>query len=101
MFVRREKKIKGAPAFPARDPVLEDVRQLRRGRICGRTAEQGARQYIWAALGPDGKDGPHVKSTMNGAYVSLACTREPSDFVVRKEGYEAQERIWVRTCPFF
>lgn len=64
--------------------------------IClGRTSEQGARQSIWAALGPDGKDGPHVKPIMSGAYVSLATVTEPSDFVISKEGYDAQEKLWV------
>jgi retinol dehydrogenase 12 len=60
----------------------------------GRTAEEGARQLLWAALGPDGKDGEHVKH-LRGAYVSTFEVREPSDFVVSKEGYETQERIWV------
>lgn len=64
--------------------------------VMGRTAEQGARQLVWAALGPDGKDGPHVKHTMSGAYVSFAEVREPSDFTISREGYEAQEKIWVR-----
>ncbi len=63
--------------------------------LLGRTAEQGARQLVWAALGPDGKEGPHVKQTMHGAYVSIAEVREPSDFVISKEGWEAQEKVWV------
>ncbi|PSR98926.1 hypothetical protein PHLCEN_2v4246 [Hermanssonia centrifuga] len=58
-----------------------------------RTAEQGARQLLWAALGPDGKDGEHVKF-LKGAYVSTLEVREPSDYVISKDGYEAQERIW-------
>ena len=63
--------------------------------IAGYTAEQGARQHVWAALGPDGKDGPHVKPTMSGAYVSFASVQEPSDFSISREGYEVQERIWM------
>ena len=63
----------------------------------GRTTEQGARQLIWAALGPDGKDGEHVKH-LRGAYVSIAEVHEPSNFVISKTGYETQERIWVSTC---
>lgn len=62
--------------------------------VLGRTAEQGARQLIWAALGPDGKDGHHVKH-LRGAYVSTLAVQEPSDYVLSKEGYEMQERIWV------
>ncbi|KAI0812412.1 hypothetical protein BC629DRAFT_1589185 [Irpex lacteus] len=65
--------------------------------LLGRTAEQGARQLVWAALGPDGKEGPHVKQTMHGAYVSIAEVREPSDFVISKEGWEAQEKVWNET----
>lgn len=59
-----------------------------------RTAEQGARQLLWAALGPDGKDGPQTRA-LNGAYVSAASVCEPSDWVVSKEGHDVQERIWV------
>lgn len=61
-----------------------------------RSAEQGARQSVWAALGPDGKEGPHVRHALSGAYVSLAQVHEPSDLVISKEGYDAQEKIWVR-----
>ena len=60
----------------------------------GRTAEQGARQLVHAALGPDGEDGEHLKF-WRGAYVSCNTVQEPSDFVISKEGHEAQERIWV------
>lgn len=62
--------------------------------LMGRTTEEGARQLVWAALGPDGKDGPHVRH-MRGAYVSTAAVAEPGDYVISKEGYEAQERVWV------
>ncbi len=65
-----------------------------------RTAEQGARQLLWAALGPDGKDGEHVKY-LNGAYVSTLEVKEPSDYVMSKDGYEAQERVWVSSPLFF
>lgn len=60
----------------------------------GRTAEQGARQLVWAALGPDGKEGRHV-SWMRGAYVSTQSIKEPSDFVISQDGGRAQEKIWV------
>lgn len=67
--------------------------------LMGRTTEEGARQLVWAALGPDGKDGPHVRH-MRGAYVSTAAVAEPGDYVISKEGYEAQERVWVsRASP--
>ncbi|EKM54525.1 uncharacterized protein PHACADRAFT_185443 [Phanerochaete carnosa HHB-10118-sp] len=51
----------------------------------GRSAEQGARQLLHAALGPDGKEDAHVEY-MRGAYVSCHAVREPSDFVISKDG---------------
>lgn len=63
--------------------------------ILGRTAEQGSRNLLWAALGPDGKEGPHFRY-MSGAYVSEAGLGEPGDNVTSKDGYELQEKIWVR-----
>jgi len=62
----------------------------------GRSAEQGARQLLHAALGPDGEDGAHVEH-MRGSYVSCHAVREPSDFVVSKEGHDVQETIWSET----
>ena len=60
----------------------------------GRPAEHGARQILYAALGPDGKDGEHVEY-LKGAYVACSEVSEPGDFVIGREGWEAQERIWV------
>ena len=62
--------------------------------VLGRTAEQGARQLVWAALGPDGKEGPHT-SWMRGAYISTQGIKEPSDFVISQDGGRAQEKIYV------
>ena len=66
--------------------------------LLARTEEGGALQLVWAALGPDGKSGSH-EHYMNGAYVSTLTVKEPSDFVISKEGREAQDRIWVRDLP--
>lgn len=63
--------------------------------LLGHTAEQGSRQLVWAALGPDGQDGPHVKPLMSGAYIAVAQVKQPSDFVTSKTGWELQEKIWV------
>ena len=63
--------------------------------VFGRSAEHGARQILWAALGPDGQDGEHL-AYLRGAYVSMAEVCPPSDFAMSKQGYETQERIWVR-----
>ncbi|KAI0697252.1 hypothetical protein BC835DRAFT_1270581 [Cytidiella melzeri] len=65
--------------------------------LMARSAEQGSRQLVWAALGPDSQQGPHVRPTMHGAYVSLAEVRQPSDFVTGKKGWETQEKIWDET----
>ena len=63
-------------------------------KVLARTAEQGARQLLWAALGPDGKEGEHVKH-LKGAFVMTSTVKEPSDFVISKEGKEDQDKIWV------
>ena len=68
--------------------------------LLARTQEQGARQLLYAALGPDGKDGEHMRY-FHGAYVSSTEVHEPSDYVLSKEGYAAQERIWVSTRRSF
>lgn len=62
--------------------------------IVGRTAEEGSRMLVFAAVGPDGKDGGHARA-MRGGYLATLEIREPSDFVVSKEGHDAQEKIWV------
>ncbi|KAI0344677.1 NAD(P)-binding protein [Trametopsis cervina] len=78
-------------------PFIQRTRMNVMQAIMGRTAEQGARQLVWAALGPDGRDGPHVRYAMSGQYVSLAKVEEPSDFTISREGYEAQEKVWKET----
>lgn len=62
--------------------------------VVGRTAEQGSRQILWAALGPDASQGELAKD-MQGAYVSASMVKEPSDFVISHEGKVAEDRIWV------
>ena len=49
---------------------------------------------LWAALGPDGKESDHVRH-LRGAYVMTGKVVEPSDFVIGREGWEVQERLWV------
>ncbi|KAI0341927.1 NAD(P)-binding protein [Trametopsis cervina] len=78
-------------------PLGERIRMRIMHALIARSAEQGARQLVWASLGPDGKDGPHVRYAMSGQYVTLASTAEPSDFVISREGFAAQEKIWNET----
>ncbi|KAF4610727.1 hypothetical protein D9613_006657 [Agrocybe pediades] len=58
-------------------------------KAIARTAEEGSRQLIWAALG--GKD---KEDELKGAYVSAENIMEPSDFVISEEGKHAQEVLW-------
>ena len=80
-------------------PFIMQIRFKLMDWMMGRSSEGGSRQLVWAALGPDGQDGPHVKH-LHGAYVSNAEVFEPSDFVISKQGYEAQEKIWVSYIVF-
>ena len=61
----------------------------------GRSSEKGSRNLLWAALGPDGKEGPHLRY-MRGEYVMNTGLHEPGDNVMSKAGYELQEKLWVR-----
>ena len=63
-------------------------------RLLARTAEEGSRQLLYAALGPDGKEGDHVKA-LKGAFVAGGTATEPSDYVLSKEGKEMQDMSWV------
>lgn len=56
----------------------------------GRTADDGSRVFVWAALGAEEK-----RDELRGAYVSLCQVNEPSDYVVSEDGKIAQDRIWV------
>ncbi|KAF7308419.1 CS domain-containing protein [Mycena chlorophos] len=47
----------------------------------------GAQHIVWAALAGDDQ----VK---NGEYSSMSLVREPSDYVLSKEGIEVQGRVW-------
>lgn len=59
-------------------------------KILARSTEAGSRQLVWAAVG--GAD--HIDD-LRGAYVSLAAVNEPSDYVISKEGFRAQTKLWV------
>ena len=58
--------------------------------LLGRTAEQGSRQLVWAAVG-----GASREFELRGAYVSMADIGEVSDYVLSDDGAVAQKRIWV------
>lgn len=75
-------------------PPDEQAQQRRLDELIGRTPEEGARQLIWAAVGPDGQEGDQTLQ-LRGAYVSTAAVEPPSEYVRSKEGHGVQERIWV------
>ncbi|KAG6878856.1 hypothetical protein C0992_007119 [Termitomyces sp. T32_za158] len=58
-------------------------------RALARTAEEGSRQLLYAALGGLGKEDDKFR----GAYVSAIRIEEPSDFVLTS--HEIQERLWT------
>ncbi|KJA23640.1 hypothetical protein HYPSUDRAFT_201349 [Hypholoma sublateritium FD-334 SS-4] len=58
-------------------------------KALARTAEEGSRQVVWAAVGEvDALD------KLRGAYISLAKVSEPSDYVLSEEGGKAQDKLW-------
>jgi retinol dehydrogenase-12 len=59
--------------------------------LFGRTAEEGSRQLVWAAVGGAGRE-----FDLRGGYVSMADIKEVSDYVLSDDGAVAQRRIWVR-----
>ena len=62
-----------------------------------RTAEEGSRQLLYAALGPDPTklDSDETTSVMRGAYVSNVEVVAPHPILETEAGAELQRRIWV------
>ena len=62
-----------------------------------RTAEEGSRQLLWAALGPDPTqlDSAEVTKAMRGAYVANLELIEPSSVLKTEAGSALQQRLWV------
>ncbi|KAF7419527.1 hypothetical protein PC9H_002118 [Pleurotus ostreatus] len=61
-------------------------------KIVARTAEEGSRQLVWAALAKSSEE-----ELMKGAYVTSMEVREPSDFVVGKKGKDFREELFTDT----
>jgi retinol dehydrogenase-12 len=59
--------------------------------LLSRTAEQGSRNLVWAAVGGAGRE-----FELRGAFVNMADIKEVSDYVLSEDGAVAQRRIWVR-----
>ena len=67
-----------------------------------RSTEEGSRQLVFAALGPDAAklDSLETTQVMRGGYVSDAEPSEPSPWVLTEDGAKLQAKIWVsmRSC---
>ncbi|KAF4607506.1 hypothetical protein EYR38_001578 [Pleurotus pulmonarius] len=61
-------------------------------KIVARTAEEGSRQLVWAALAKSSEE-----DSMKGVYVTSMEVREPSDFVVGQKGKEFREELFTDT----
>jgi retinol dehydrogenase-12 len=59
--------------------------------LLARTAEEGSRQLVWAAIGGAGRE-----FELRGAYVNKADLQEVSDYALSDEGAAVQTRLWVR-----
>jgi hypothetical protein len=63
------------------------------GLLIGRQTSEGAKTIVWAALA--GHDNPVVRENLRGAWTEDCKIAETSDYVLSKEGQEAEHRIWV------
>ncbi|KZO94460.1 short-chain dehydrogenase [Calocera viscosa TUFC12733] len=59
-------------------------------RLIGRSTEVGSRTLVHAAVAPD-------MQGKTGVYLSSCVVTEPSDFVISKQGQEAEEKLWDET----
>ncbi|GJE99880.1 NAD(P)-binding protein [Phanerochaete sordida] len=84
-----------APSPPHNPTISERIYAFVRGGA-HTPEEEGAAQLVYAAVGPDGCAGAH-EMHLRGAYVSAGGVRQPSAFVVGREGWEVQERLWRET----
>ncbi|TFK39464.1 hypothetical protein BDQ12DRAFT_649951 [Crucibulum laeve] len=58
-------------------------------KLLARTAEQGSRQLVWAAVG-----GEESRDALRGAYISIQEVCEPSDYVISENGKKMQDKLW-------
>ena len=56
----------------------------------GRTAEEGGRQFVWAAVG-----GPDNVDLLRGAYINIYEVQEPSNYIIGQKGKRRQDKLWV------
>jgi retinol dehydrogenase-12 len=63
--------------------------------IFARTAAEGAKTYVWAALAGKPQDQKALRENMHGSLITDCKIAEPSDYALSKEGREAETRLWV------
>lgn len=59
------------------------------GLVLGRTAEEGSRQLVWAAVGNQ-----EQPDKLRGEYLDNCKVPESSDYVLSADGVKAQGRLW-------
>lgn len=57
--------------------------------LLARTAEAGSRNLVCAGA---------AGAETHGQYISDCEVQMPSEFVMSKEGYEVQNRVWTELC---
>ena len=74
------------------DPTLYKEREK-----TARTSEEGSRQLLFSAIGPDPSklDDAEALKILRGGYVTNNGVGNPSAWVLSEEGAEVQERAWV------
>jgi hypothetical protein len=63
--------------------------------LFARTTVEGAKTYVWAALAGKARDQNALRENLRGAFTMDCEIAEPSNYVLSKEGQEAETRLWV------
>ncbi|KAK7689994.1 hypothetical protein QCA50_006636 [Cerrena zonata] len=61
-----------------------------------RSSEEGSRQLIWAAIGPENATAEEAKK-LHGQYVHNTEIKQPSEWTISDEGKVVQEKVWNET----
>jgi hypothetical protein len=57
--------------------------------------------FVWAALAGKSQDQDALRKDLRGAFTMDCEIAEPSDYVLSKEGQEAENKLWVSaTVPY-
>ena len=65
-----------------------------------RSAEEGSRQYVWAAVGPEGASDEEVKK-LHGQYIADTEVQKVSEWARSEEGGVVQGKVWVSILSSF